>query len=52
LKEEYDDIELDVGDVIMIDGRVGHSMEGLKDFKSIIVKEGPYVSMKEDKIIL
>jgi len=50
--EKVGDTILDVGDTILLKGNTGHNFEALEDFKGVKTKQGPYVSMEDDKIIL
>ena len=44
--------ELCIGDAIMLIGDTGHNFVALEDFKGIKTKQGPYLSMEHDKVIL
>ena len=44
-------VEMDIGDIIIFDATEKHNIEMLEDFKGIIIKQGPYISKGEDKII-
>ena len=43
---------LEEGDSILLMGSTGHNLETLTKFKGFKAKQGPYVSLKEDKVIL
>ena len=45
-------IVLNKGDTILLKSDMGHQLESIEKFKGIKTKQGPYVSMDEDKEFL
>ena len=50
--KEVGSVILNKGDTILLKSDMGHQLESIEKFKGIKTKQGPYVSMDEDKKFL